>query len=176
MNILIILLGCHIGYILDDRIHAALSFSQSIQNYSITNIDWFLSGGIKDIDKNTRSEADKMREKIVELNENKYYNYGNNNDFNYILDSLSTNTAENFIMANQFINNISYSYDTIYVVTSDFHNERAKRFADFIIPNNEFNWILSSFEEISSRHWERIHLKNVENDIENAMNKFKYFS
>jgi hypothetical protein len=163
MNILIILLGCHIASILNDRIHTALSFARFIQNNNHTNIDWFLSGGIKDKDKNSSSEADMMRE-TLDAN----YNYGNK--FNYILDTLSTNTAENFMIANQYINN----YNAVYVVTSDFHYERAKCFADLIIPNNEFNWVLSSFEEIDSKYWERIHMKNINNDIKQSMDKFKY--
>ena len=34
--------------------------------------------------------------------------------------------------------------------------------------NNMYNWILSPIEDRDSRRWERIHMKNIENDVINA--------
>jgi len=89
-----------------------------------------------------------------------------NHNWNYIIDDVSTNTAENFIMVNKIKKN--YNFESIYVVTSDFHYERAKKIADLIDENNVYNWILSPQEERDSRHWERIHMKNIENDVISA--------
>ena len=60
-------------------------------------------------------------------------------------------------------------YSKIYVVTSDFHFNRASIFADKIIENNNFNWILADLELHDSRYWETIHIKNVDNDIKKAL-------
>ena len=51
-------------------------------------------------------------------------------------------------------------------MTSEYHFERAKLFADTLIPDNEFEWVLSKKEERNSRQLEKLHLKNVMNDIE----------
>jgi uncharacterized SAM-binding protein YcdF (DUF218 family) len=56
-------------------------------------------------------------------------------------------------------------YSKVYIVTSDFHFARAEMFANKIIENNHFNWILSDIELHDSRYWEKIHIKNVDNDI-----------
>ena len=44
MNILLVLLGCNISYLLQDRIATAVQFAG---NFNKTNVNWFLSGGIK---------------------------------------------------------------------------------------------------------------------------------
>ena len=62
-------------------------------------------------------------------------------------------------------------YSKVYVVTSDFHFARAEKFANKIIENNKFNFILSDLELHDSRYWETIHIKNVDNDIKKALNK-----
>jgi hypothetical protein len=64
-------------------------------------------------------------------------------------------------------------YSKVYVVTSDFHFKRAEMFANKIIENNEFNWILSELELHDSRYWETIHIRNVDNDTNKALAKFQ---
>ena len=44
-------------------------------------------------------------------------------------------------------------------------------FSNKIIKNNEFNWILSDLELHDSRYWETIHIRNVDNDINKALEK-----
>ena len=86
-------------------------------------------------------------------------------NWNYIMDEISINTAENFIVANQIEDRMEFS--DVYVITSEFHYERAKKMAD-LIDVNSYKWILSNEEENNSRYWEKIHMKNVEKDIINA--------
>ena len=97
-----------------------------------------------------------MKNLLIKKNNDKY-------EWNYIIDDVSTNTAQNFITANKMIN--EYGFDNIYIVTSEFHYKRAKKIADLVEDGNMYNWILSSKEENDSRHWERIHMKNIENDV-----------
>ena len=56
-HILLILLGCNISYLLNDRISTAIQFANKFNN---TNINWFLSGGIKNPNIDTITEAEKM--------------------------------------------------------------------------------------------------------------------
>lgn len=185
MNILIILIGCHIQSLLNDRINTTVnvvndmayhntSFNEfeneivysrcSIHQPSVT---WFLSGGIKykDDNINQKSEAEIMMELI------QTHNNGNFN-WNFELDIETTNTAENFIMVNRYIEKEGeMQYDDIYVATNDFHYKRAKMIADLVSINN-YNWILGTAELFDSRRWERIHIKNVENDVMNALTKY----
>jgi len=113
MNILIILLGCHIARILNGRIHTAVDFVNT--NHKNITVDWFLSGGVKNGDINSISEAEQMAQII--------YPFGGSN-WNIILDTVATNTAENLVIVNQTVNLNSYS--DVYVVTSEFHQGRAK--------------------------------------------------
>jgi hypothetical protein len=165
MSILIILLGCHISHILMDRVNTATTFANlynsNVKYYELNEykINWFLSGGIKNKGTSDLTEAEKMKNALS--NDNIYeYNW------NYIIDDVSTNTAQNFIMANKMKTN--NDFESIYVVTSDFHYERAKNIADLIDEDNMYNWILSPIEERDSRRWERIHMKNIENDVISA--------
>jgi len=167
ISILIILLGCHINHIIMDRVNTAIKFanyySSNIKYYEIYhyNISWFLTGGIKNKNENTITEAEKMKNLLLSNNS---YNY----NWNYIIDDVSTNTAQNFIMTN----NISSYYDfkQMYVVTSEFHYDRANKIADLIDDNgkNKYNWVLSPKEDRDSRYWEIVHMKNIENDVANA--------
>jgi hypothetical protein len=171
--ILIIMLGCNIKFIMDDRISTAINFAN---NYAFpdpysNNIDWILSGGIKNKSQHEeQSEAEKMAE-IISSYETPSSNW------DYLLDEKSTNTAENFVEVKRYLAYSARSeikYSKVYVVTSEFHYERAKKFADILIPNNKFDWILSKEKEPTSEYWERIHMKNIEADITKVFNKFKF--
>lgn len=167
MSILIILLGCHINHILMDRVNTAIKianyYNSNIKYYEIYdyNISWFLTGGIKNKNSNSITEAEKMKNLLVLNNMS--------NDWNFIIDDVSTNTAQNFIMVNK-LNNYEDNFKNIYVVTSDFHYDRASKIADLIDDKgkNKYNWILSPKEDMDSRYWERVHMKNIENDVANA--------
>jgi len=164
MNILIIVLGCHVAYLLNDRIQTAVQLTTVLPK---ENIVWGFSGGIKNKMADKVSEAEKMK-KIVASNAP--FVYGPQQpQWNYILDEESTNTAENFTMFRQILEKEPNKYSDIYVVTSDFHFDRAKRIADGIIENNGFHWVLSDLEYGNFREMEKVHMQNVENDVRMAL-------
>jgi hypothetical protein len=108
IHILLILLGCNISYLLNDRISTAVQFASKLNN---TNVNWFLSGGIKNPGTDTITEAEKMALEISNF-EKFYINNTTNNKWNYIYDTVATNTAENFIMAKKFLDNDNISKNT----------------------------------------------------------------
>jgi hypothetical protein len=168
MNILLILLGCNISYLLNNRIDHAIRF---IDKFNQTKVDWFLSGGIKNPNEDTITEAEKMAQQISKF-EKKHTSEMRGNTWNYIYDTESTNTAENFIMVKNYLNNIHNNYDEIYVVTSKFHYDRAKKIAEKIL-DVETKWILGKNELRDSNYWEKIHSKNVDTDVNKAYYKFR---
>ena len=153
MRILIILLGCHIAHLLNGRIDAAVELAS---NYS--QVDWLLSGGIKPNTGNTISEAERMARQIFA----KEPAYGAP-EWNYIMDTEATNTAENFLL----VRNMDLTeYDDVYIATSAFHYERAAKIASLIIDDSDkINWVLADQKEHDSEYWERIHIRNVESDV-----------
>ena len=167
-NVLLILLGCNMSYLLNDRIMTAVNF---VNTFNQTNVDWFLSGGIKNPQQDTITEAEKMARKISQVEE-KYVNEVTGNKWYYIYDTVATNTAENFVIVNQYLKEYSNNYNEIYIITSKFHHNRANKIASKII-DNKVKWILGNAELKDSAYWETIHVKNVDNDVTNAINKLK---
>jgi hypothetical protein len=168
MKIVILMLGCNVLNLLNARMKTGINFALNERN---VEIDWFLSGGIKNPSESTVSEAYKMSQMISSSDD---FTYGSSKEnWNYILDEVSTNTAENFIMVKKLLENNPGKYSKVYVVTSEFHFGRASKFADKIIENNDFEWVLDEQELHDSRYWETIHIKNVDNDINKALKKFQ---
>lgn len=171
--ILMIVLGSANTEILTDRLDTAINFAN---NYAFNNteiftpeynsIHWVLTGGIKYPEISTETEAEVMAGYVL-------YRETPISNWEYYLDEKSINTAENFVLMKKFLKNSVIDYSDIYVVTSEFHYERAKRFADIIIPNNNFNWLFGKMKEYDSEYWERIHMKNIQNDINKLFSKFK---
>ena len=162
MQILLLLLGCHITRLLTGRVESAVEFASNTN--ANTTIDWFLSGGIK------QGGAVSEAELMVRMIESKSSG-NNNNTWNFILDTVATNTAENFIIANQTLNMSAYS--DVFIVTSDFHHTRANAIASKVFNGQRISWILSPLEEPDSRYWERIHIKNVDVDVKKSMDKMR---
>jgi uncharacterized SAM-binding protein YcdF (DUF218 family) len=125
-----------------------------------------LSGGIKNPAEDTVTEAEKMMRVISSAN--------NATEWRFIRDDVATNTAENFIMVQNTLD--LSNYNDVYVITSDFHHERAKNIADKVIAGNEFKWLLAPEELHDSRYWERVHIRNVDADVNKAKRKFLYQS
>jgi vancomycin permeability regulator SanA len=161
MNILLILLGCNISYLLSNRIDTAINF---VGKFNETNVDWFLSGGIKNPHEDTITEAEKMAHQISKF-EKIHTHELRGNDWNYVYDTIATNTAENFI------NRKIRDYDEIYVITSEFHHNRANKIAEKLL-HVEPKWILGNAKLDDSIYWEKIHIRNVDNDVQKALNKF----
>jgi hypothetical protein len=157
MRILIALLGCNVAKLLDGRVDAAVQFASQRNE----TVNWFLSGGIKTKDHNQMTEAEQMSRRLSQYNES----------WTYTLDTASTNTAENFVALSAEYE----AYDDVFIVTSAFHQPRAALFADKLIPNNRFQWVLSPLELPESRYWETVHIKNVDADVEKARRSTLHF-
>jgi uncharacterized SAM-binding protein YcdF (DUF218 family) len=88
-------------------------------------------------------------------------------EWNYILDTNATNTAENFLRVRAM--NLT-DYDGVYIATSAFHYERAAKIASLVIGNTrDINWVLAEQKEEDSEYWERVHIRNVEADVRRAL-------
>jgi uncharacterized SAM-binding protein YcdF (DUF218 family) len=162
LNILFILLGSHVPELLYSRIDTAVQFALSLNN---TNVHWFLSGGKKN-PLDTFTESEQMMMEINNIKQEICLEF----DWNYIYDNVSTNTAENFIMVNKYLNNTSIAYENIYVITSQFHYHRANKIASQII-DDKIDWILAPKKLHDSIYWESIHIKNVDQDVRKAKEK-----
>ena len=167
--ILIILLGCNVYDILLNRIEVAEHFVRNIVSVtnsntnSNPNIDWFLSGGVKFGNPESDSEAAIMQ-RLIQTR------LSDINGLGYILDTKSTNTAQNFIRASNYYNQTADKYSDVYIVTSDFHKERAAKLMNYIDPSNKFKWILGKAELHDSRRMELVHMKNVYSDYIGGLN------
>ncbi|MFY7731750.1 MAG: YdcF family protein [Flavobacterium sp.] len=158
MNILLILLGSHIAYLLQDRVSTAVQLARTFPED--TRFVWFLSGGIKDSRTSNVSEAEQMGEQLRQYDCR----------WEYIYDIQSTNTAENMLTVNAYVNHTATIYDQIYVVTSQFHYERANQFATRLLSFTPL-WVLGSAVCEDSLYWESIHMRNVDADIRKALDK-----
>ena len=198
MNIIIILLGCNIYKILEDRLNVLFLFIDNSINFNYQNtknpilITIFLSGGIKNKFNGALSEASILKSKINDVFNLKYETKYKNNineiiilnrtcnlknqlvneyiniKFNFVLDEKSTNTAENFVSVSKFLNSSSISYDKIYIITSLFHKPRANLMMNLIEPSNKYKWLLGDYEESDSKYWESVHINNIFSDVINA--------
>ncbi len=160
LNVLLILLGCNITSLLMDRVMTAINFIENNQN-NFNKIGWYLSGGIK-FD-GELSEASIMKNELYKLIESR--NLNENIDYHYILDEKSKNTAENFYRASNYLNVSSENYDSVFIITSKFHYDRAKLMMSYIDSSRDYEWILGDMRQHESEYWEGIHIRNVYNDI-----------
>lgn len=167
-NVFLILLGCNITSLLIDRIMTSINFIETNLN-NFNKITWYLSGGIK-FD-GQLSEASIMQNELNKLIGLR--NLNGNITYEYILDELSTNTAENFYRSSNYLNYTFEDYDDIYIITSRFHQPRANLMMTLIDPSRSYNWILGNLQQQDSIYWESIHIKNVYNDI-NKLSSIKF--
>ncbi len=75
-------------------------------------------------------------------------------EWDYVLDEKSTNTVENFIQASQFLNTTTKTFDSVYVITYDFHYTLTQTMLKLIDSSRNYKWILGDLEERDSRYWE----------------------
>jgi hypothetical protein len=158
-NYLMILLGCNNRIILNDRINTAINH---VLNLNDTNINWFLSGGIKY--HGNEAESIKMKKKLEKINK----------DWSFIIDDNSTNTAENLINMSLFLNTTNNIFDDIYIVTSKFHFRRVNYMLS-LIHNLSVNWLLGNEYGENDYYMEQIHIQNVLNDVIIAKKKLMIF-
>lgn len=157
---IMVVLGCAIDYIQEDRVDYALKYvNEKIDN---SHIIWYLTGGVKKAisEKTDKSEASKMLTKIS-------YN-------NILLDELATNTAENFLYLRERIKSFPDTVSLeIIITTSEFHKERAEKIFNGIFETMPYQakWNLSGKACPTCWMDEKIHMKNVRSDVEKALNK-----
>ena len=157
---LVVLLGSSNNELLFDRINTA---TESVLG-SPDEVDWFLSGGFTS-DKQI-SEAKKMETIISRYRLE-------NSTWSYILDEQAQNTSENLVQLELFLDTIDYSYNNMMLVTSGFHEKRAKKMVSMLSKLNKYNWdfVSGTLSFHDSDYWETIHIKNVESDIKKAIAK-----
>ena len=160
-SVLLILLGCNITSLLMDRVMTAINFIENNQ-HNFNKITWYLSGGIKF--EGEMSEASIMKKKLENVIEAR--NLDEYIDYHYILDEKSKNTAENFYRSSLFLNVSQEIYDDIYIITSNFHHDRAKLMMSYIDSSRNYGWILGNKQQLDSLYWESVHIQNVVNDVE----------
>jgi hypothetical protein len=154
--VIMIVLGCHIKDIQNNRIQTAINYSKNIDSQI-----WYLTGGVKyDISSNM-NEADLMKEFLF-------------SDLNIVTDTTSVNTAENFLNFKKwYIHTCFEEQPQIVITTSSFHKDRAEQifkgiFHDMIL---EPIWNLDQFACSTCWSDELIHMRNVNLDIKKALEK-----
>jgi len=156
-TIVMVVLGCAIQDVQQDRVAAALNYVRSLDE---TEIVWFVTGGVKNAVSQMASEAEQMKEKIT------------GSKGKIVLDDKAKNTAENFAYLKKWM---TQAYDDaesveIVITTSDFHQERASKIFNGIFQEGNPQWNLS-VSEGCVHCWsdERIHMRNVAIDVKNAV-------
>jgi uncharacterized SAM-binding protein YcdF (DUF218 family) len=153
-----VVLGNQMKEIQKDRVLSAIEYSKSLENTYI----WFLSGGVKGCVENEITEASNMRGYINEKTTN-----------NIVLDNDATNTAENFVNLKKWLT-IKYKSNEEYeiiITTSEYHKRRALKIFEGIFEKKKIKWNVS--KKACSSCWsdEIFHMKNIENDVKNALQK-----
>lgn len=156
-KVIMVVLGCAIEEIQDDRVFAALDYNEKVNSDS--EVVWYLSGGVKNsVERNLEgSEASRMANKI--------------NSQNILLDETARNTAENFLHLREKIVGFPENSLEIVITTSEYHKERAETIFNGIFEStsHEAKWNLSRKACASCWNDEKIHMRNALKDVNNAL-------
>ena len=157
---ILVVLGSADDRILSERVAAAMQYIQSSSNNQ--SIILFISGGVKNAFAGDGSSSEASKAAGAFSSESSSYE-----NVQIVLDENATNTAENFAYLKRWVTQ-NFSQDDLpsfVITTSDFHQVRAERLFQGIIPDVTPQWNLS--KSSCSRCWsdESIHIKNIENDI-----------
>ena len=144
----VLVLGSHIPEILQDRMETAIKYIGDKE------VIWYLSGGINN--QLEESEGSMMSQYI---------------NSQYVVTDTAKNTAENFAYFRKWLDN--HEVDGVIIVTSKWHYNRAKKIIEGIIPSVDFIWILGNASCKYCKSDEFIHMKNVPNDIQKALDIYK---
>jgi hypothetical protein len=158
-----VVLGCAVSSIQNERVNVAIDYVS--KNNDNTEFVWFVTGGVKNsVNTLVATEADRMRTSIV--------NNMNKVNHKIVLDEKARNTAENFAYLKKWLrDNYDDSLPEIVITTSEFHKERASKIFNGMFEDVDPQWNLSKSNNCPTC-WtdELIHMKNVDNDINNAKN------
>ena len=159
-NVLVVL-GSADDRILSERVSAAIEYIESNEDQSII---LFISGGVKNAMVNESSDRGQTEASKAASS----FEYEN---VKIVLDEKATNTAENFAYLKRWVNS-NFSTEempSIVITTSDFHQDRAERIFQGIMPEITPQWNLS--KSSCTRCWsdEMIHIKIVQSDITKAI-------
>ena len=162
-TIIMVVMGCSIPEIQEDRIHTAIKYTERLSKN--TDIIWFLTGGVK-YKMQGISEALQMQSHLPI-------------DANIVLDTRSTNSAENFANLKKWIlpRFDLLNFPKIVITTSEFHKKRAsllfkgiwKAMPLDIYNHSKWEWNLGKYACSNSWSYEVIHIQNAENDILRAL-------
>lgn len=155
---IMVVLGNQMKEIQKDRVLSAIEYSKSLENTYI----WYLSGGVKGCVENEITEASNMRGYINEKTTN-----------NIVLDNDATNTAENFVNLKKWLT-IKYKSNEEYeiiITTSEYHKRRALKIFEGIFGKEDIKLNVSKKTCPSCWSDEIFHMKNIEKDVKNALQK-----
>ena len=157
-SVIMIVLGCHIQDIQNNRIETAIDFSKQVESQI-----WFLTGGVKNAIANSASisEAEQMRNTLL-------------SETNVVIDTEATNTAENFLNFKKWYKLAGFEQPPqVVITTSAFHKARAEKIFRGIFHdiNVEPVWNLSQLACATCWSDENFHMRNVESDVAKALNK-----
>lgn len=162
---IMVILGCHIHHIQLDRVTSG--FNYAINHLNLNETYWFLTGGIKYESSHLRGtntcsvdSQSEARQMLHQLNYSK----------NVVIDSDAKNTAENFVNLKRWLEFKKFNNTEIIITTSEFHKNRAELIFNGIFNNVTSKWNLAKLSCANCESDERIHIRNVNNDIRNALN------
>ena len=166
---IMVVLGCAMPDLQQDRIQRALEFAEKKTDDPMI---WFVTGGVKNaLGKNSvETEAAAMSKKI------------NINAAHIVLDEKARNTAENFANLKQWITDeylekqhATTDIPEVVITTSAFHQNRAAKIFDGIFQDFDTNikltWNVSDGACPTCWSDEIIHMRNVEADVLRALVK-----
>jgi hypothetical protein len=157
-GVIMIVLGCHIRDIQNNRIQAAIDYSKNVESQI-----WFLTGGVKNAISNSGliTEAEQMKSSLL-------------TESNVVIDTDATNTAENFLNFKKWYQLAEFDEPPqIVITTSAFHKARAEKIFEGIFYDMPVEpvWNLSQLACPTCWSDENFHMRNVESDVKRALGK-----
>jgi uncharacterized SAM-binding protein YcdF (DUF218 family) len=157
-GVIMIVLGCHLNDIQNNRIQVAIDYSKNIEYQT-----WFLTGGVKNAISNSGliTEAEQMKSSLLSKS-------------NVVIDADATNTAENFLNFKKWYQLAGFDEPPqIVITTSAFHKARAEKIFQGIFYDMPINPVWNLSELACPTCWsdENFHMRNVDSDVKKALEK-----
>jgi len=157
-GVIMIVLGCHLNDIQNNRIQVAIDYSKNIEYQT-----WFLTGGVKNAISNSGliTEAEQMKSSLLSKS-------------NVVIDADATNTAENFLNFKKWYQLAGFDEPPqIVISTSAFHKARAEKIFQGIFYDMPINPVWNLSELACPTCWsdENFHMRNVDSDVKKALEK-----